>query len=168
MAARTVRISRGRARAVRTAAPPVPGGRFVENRAGWVRARRLFAAFTLALAALYGALLGDALVATPGLASDAAALGIFTATAVLCVAGGAAVTLARAPRGIWWTPEEIIVRDRFTARRSFPRNVPVRVARRYGAGLWAPAPTEIVEVVPVRGRAMTYLVDEGLLTEPST
>lgn len=145
----------------------VPGGRFVENRAGWTRAYRLFAGFSLALVVVYVAVVADAVVAVPGVASDTVALAILTALAGAFVVAGASVTITRAPRGVWWTPEELIVQERYSRPRRFPKSVPRHVARRFPAGLLAPGPTEIVEVVPALGRRMTYLVDEGLLTEGS-
>ncbi len=166
MASRAVRIPKVRTRVIRAAASPIPGGRFVENRAGWIRARRLFLLFGIALIFLYGVLLGDALVVTPGLGSDTGAIAVLSLTAVVCLAVGASVTIARAPRGVWWTPEEMVIRERFSAPRRYPKNVPTHVARRHGSGLLAPSPTEIVELVPAHGRRMAYLVDEGLLIEP--
>jgi hypothetical protein len=163
MAARPVRIPR--VRTVRPAVPILPGAHFVENRAGWIRARRLFLLFGVTLAGLYVGLVVDAFVVTPGLGSDAVALGIFTLAALGCAAAGASVTIARAPRGVWWTDAEMVVRERFSRPRRYPRDVASHVARRHPAGLLAPAPTEIVELVPKTGRPMAYLVDEGLLTE---
>jgi hypothetical protein len=163
VAARPVRIVRHRGSPAATPEAGPPGSRFVENRAGWVRARRLFLLFGLACAVLYATLLGEALIASPGLVTDSVALVVLTLAAVACFLAGAAVTIARAPRGVWWTGDAMVVRERFSAPRKFPKDVAWHVARRYGAGLLAPSPTEIVEVVPKTGRRTTYLVDEGLL-----
>jgi hypothetical protein len=165
LSARPVRIPRATARAVRTSTSVAPGARFIENRAGWIRARRLFEIFTVLLVVLYGGFLAEALLASPGLVSDPLALVLLTFAAALCGVAGASVTLARAPRGVWWTGDELVVRERFLSPRHYPTNVPWHVARRYPAGILSPEPTEIVEVVPAAGRRMTYLVDEGLLTE---
>jgi len=167
MEARPVRIPRAQARAIRPAVAPEPGARFVENRSGWVRAQRLFLLFASALTGLYLAILAEALLATPGLSSDVVALGILTVAAAGCLLAGASVTITRAPRGIWWTGEEMVVRERFGRPRRYPKASATLVAHRYPAGFLAPGPTEIVEVVPRSGRRMTYLVDEGLLTEPA-
>jgi hypothetical protein len=166
MEARPVRIPRRRTRAVRSVAVIAPGARFVPNQAGWIRARRMFLLFGLGVAVLYAAVVGEALAASPGLTADSTFLAVFTLVALGCLWAGASVTIARAPRGVWWTGEELVVRERFGGARKFPNDVPSLVARRYGPGILAPSATEIVEVAPKSGRRMTYLVDEGLLARP--
>ena len=167
MSARQVRIPRAAARAIRPTLAPEPGARFVENRAGWTRARRLFLTFSVVLAAVYLGLIAAALAETPGLRTDPGALAILTVVAALCVAAGASVTVARAPRGVWWTGDGLVVRERFAGSRRDPKDIEARVARRYDAGWFAEAPTEIVELVPRAGRRATYLVDEGLFSRRS-
>ena len=163
-------------RAVRIARTPAPRAttaeaartRFVPNRAGVARGRRLFLLFGLVLLAIY-ALFAALTLANPlpGVRDNLFAWAAFSALALLLAVWGWSITIGRAPRGVVLQREELLVREPLGASRRLPRSAlnGLKVVQRYSAGWLAPEPTVLVEVRPERGRARTYLVGEAFFAD---
>ena len=165
---RPIRIARRSVASPTPGLPPlVHGGTFVENTAGRTRAVRLFSLYAVLLAAVYLAFLGVVLAAPSSAArDDPVTIAALSLVAVALALWGYLITLARTPRGVRFQGAEILVVERPGRTRRFvaPPSLELRVVYRFGPGILAREPTELVEVTSVDGRRCTYLVAQGLLS----
>jgi hypothetical protein len=138
-----------------------------ENRAATGRAIRLSVLFAVAVAAVYGMLVGVAEAGptggSPGTTGDLLLAG---ALAVGLGAVGVVVSLGAAPRAVEVGDEVTVVVGRFGRRYRFPGRAQLRatVLQRYPAGLLAPVAIESIEIGGGTSRR-SFLLDEGLLGE---
>jgi hypothetical protein len=139
-------------------------GSFEANEAGTGRGVRLFSVFGVALLAIYIVFL--ALAATspsPGVSANPTVYALLTVLTLGLGAVGAAVTLLRAPTGVSFAPDFLIVSERLGTRRRWPVPPQLRlhVLQRYPRGLFGGEPTELIELSDGKGRRAAYLVGRG-------
>jgi hypothetical protein len=139
-------------------------GRFESNAAGTGRGLRLFAMFGFALLAIYLLFLGlTATSPSPGIRSNLDVYAILTLLTLALGAVGAAVTLLRAPSGVAFADDAVIVSERLGRRRRWPLPPQLRlhILQRYPRGLFGGEPTELVELSDGKGHRSAYLVGRG-------
>ncbi|MCI4360143.1 MAG: hypothetical protein L3J91_00405 [Thermoplasmata archaeon] len=158
-------------RIARSAAVDAPGearrtafaGAWVRNRAGELRAGRLFGLFVVVLIAIYAWFVGLALLGShAGLLTAPAAWGLFTVVAVVLALWGWSITYGRTPKGAQRREGEILVRERMGRIRRFPIEsvAGIKIAQHYPASFLGPEPTEFVELLTRERMRRTYLVGE--------
>ncbi|MCI4325665.1 MAG: hypothetical protein L3K00_07305 [Thermoplasmata archaeon] len=139
-------------------------GTFEGNEAGTGRGVRLFAVFGIALLAIYLVFLGLAATSpSPGVSGNWTVYALLTVLTLGLGAVGAAVTLLRAPSGVSFAPEFLIVSERLGRRRRWPLPPQLRlhVLQRYPRGLFGGEATELVELSDGKGQRSAYLVGRG-------
>lgn len=139
-------------------------GTFEPNRAGTGRGLRLFAVFGIALLAIYFLFLGlTATSPSPGVSSNWSVYALLTVLTLGLGAIGGAVTLLRAPTGVAFATDAVIVSERLGRRRRWPLPPQLRlhVLQRYPRGLFGGEATELVELSDGKGQRAAYLVGRG-------
>lgn len=139
-------------------------GTFEPNRAGTGRGLRLFLIFGIALLVIYALFLGlTATSPSPGVASNWSVYALLTVLTFALGAIGAAVTLLRAPSGVAFAADSVIVSERLGRRRHWPRPPQLRlhVLQRYPGGIFGGEATELIELSDGKGHRAAYLVGRG-------
>jgi hypothetical protein len=139
-------------------------GTFEANEAGTGRGVRLFAVFGIALLAIYLLFLGLTVTSpSPGVSGNWVVYALLTVLTFGLGAVGAAVTLLRAPSGVSFTADSLIVSERLGKRRRWPLPPQLRlhVLQRYPRGLFGGEPTELIELSDGKGHRAAYLVGRG-------
>jgi hypothetical protein len=139
-------------------------GSYEPNRAGTGRGLRLFAVFGVALLVIYGLFLGlTASSPSPGVSSNWTVYALLTVLTLALGAVGAAVTLLRAPTGVAFGADAVIVSERLGRRRRWPLPPQLRlhVLQHYPRGLFGGEATELVELSDGAGHRAAYLVGRG-------
>jgi len=141
---------------------------WVPNRAGELRARRLFVLFAGLLALIYLTFVALASSGTDsGVRSAPVAWGIFTGLAVLLGLWGWTLTYGKTPRSAQRRDADLLVRERLGHVRRFPVEAAasLRVVQHYDAGMLGPQATQVVELLSRERRRREYLVGERFFQE---
>jgi hypothetical protein len=139
-------------------------GSYEPNRAGTGRGLRLFTVFGIALLVIYGMFVGlTATSPSPGVASNGSVYAVLTILTLALGAIGAAVTLLRAPTGVAFGEDAVIVSERLGRRRRWPLPPTLRlhVLQHYPRGVFGGEATELVELSDGAGHRSAYLVGRG-------
>jgi hypothetical protein len=146
-------------------------GSYEPNRAGTGRGLRLFSVFGIALLVIYVLFLGlTATSPSPGVASNWTVYALLTVLTLALGAVGAAVTLLRAPTGVAFGTDAVIVSERLGRRRRWPLPPQLRlhVLQHYPRGLFGGEATELVELSDGAGHRAAYLVARGFFDRLET
>ena len=176
-APRPVRIARRRGDAPPPTAPsPSDPGRtspdasagpafgYERNRGGTARAVRLYLVFAAGLVGILVLFVGLAASSpSPGVSHSTLVYAWLVGLTVALAAGGALITILRAPRGARFGPEGVVVTDRLGRTRRWPTapQLNTRVVQRYSPGWLGPDATELVELSDGTGHRAQYLVARG-------
>ena len=123
----------------------------------------MFCLFAAGVLVIYLLFLGLTATSTsPGLRNSPTVYAALTIAVALLGVWGWFLTVHRAPRQAVLRDDALVVTERSgRARRFSPLGVRVRVLYRYGPGLLAAEPTELVELSDAEGRRRNYLVGRG-------
>jgi hypothetical protein len=142
--------------------PAAAASEFHLNRAGRLRAQRLFLLLASGLLLFFAAFV--ALVAgspVAGVKGNGAIYGFLTAVPLIFALVGGWFTLVRAPLGATVRDQNLEVTELFGRVRRWGLPVSLRTIQKYPESPLSPAPTELVEAVDTNGRKRVYLVGEG-------
>jgi hypothetical protein len=137
---------------------------FEANHAGTTRAVRVFGLYAVALLAILALFVAEAASSpSPGIAKSGEVYGLLGVLTLVLAGVGAWITILRAPRGVAFGTDGVLVTDRWGRRRRWPLPPKLRthVLQRYPGGPLMGTPTELIELSDGEGHRASYLVGRG-------